>query len=53
MPIPGESVTLNGPALIAEGREEQTTLRTELKETLDELTYQALAEKDASVAGFS
>jgi len=50
VPIPGESVTLNGPALIAEGREEQTNLRTELKETLDELTYQALAEKDASIA---
>ena len=51
VPIPGESVTLNGPALISEGREEQTNLRTELKETLDELTYQALAEKDAAIAG--
>jgi len=51
VPIPGESVTLNGPALITEGREEQTNLRTELKETLDQLTYQALAEKDAAVAG--
>ena len=51
VPIPGESVTLNGPALITEGREEQTNLRTELKETLDQLTYQALAEKDATVAG--
>jgi predicted small secreted protein len=50
VPIPGESVTLNGPALISEGREEQVNLRTELKETLDELTYQALAEKDASIA---
>ena len=51
VPIPGESVTLNGPALISEGREEQANLRTELKETLDQLTYQALAEKDASIAG--
>jgi hypothetical protein len=50
VPIPGESVTLNGPALIAEGREDQANLRTELKETLDELTYHALAEKDASIA---
>ena len=49
--MPGESVTLNGPALISEGREEQANLRTELKETLDQLTYQALAEKDASIAG--
>ena len=51
VPIPGESVTLNGTALISEGREEQTALRTELKETLDQLTYQALAEKDAAIAG--
>jgi len=50
LPIPGESVTLNGPALISEGREEQTALRTELKDVLDELTYQALAEKDSAIA---
>ena len=50
LPIPGESVTLNGPALISEGREEQTALRTELKEVLDQLTYQALAEKDSAIA---
>jgi hypothetical protein len=50
LPIPGESVTLNGAALISEGREEQTALRTELKEVLDELTYQALAEKDSAIA---
>ena len=50
IPIPGESVTLNGGALISEGRETQTKLRDELKEVLDQLTYQALAEKDASIA---
>mgnify|MGYP003624784355 FL=1 len=50
VPIPGESVTLNGPALISEGRERQQTLREELKDTLDQLTYQALAAKDASIA---
>jgi predicted lipoprotein with Yx(FWY)xxD motif len=50
LPIPGESVTLNGPSLISEGREEQVALRTELKEVLDELTYQALAEKDSAIA---
>ena len=50
VPIPGESVTLNGPALISEGREDQVNLRTELKEVLDQLTYQALAEHDAAVA---
>jgi hypothetical protein len=50
IPIPGESVTLNGSALISEGRETQTKLRDELKEVLDQLTYQALAEKDASIS---
>jgi len=49
IPIPGESLTLNGPALIAEGREEQDKLREELKTTLDELTYAKLMEKDASI----
>jgi len=51
VPIPGESVTLNGPALISEGREDQTSLRTELKDVLDQLTYQALAAKEADIAG--
>jgi hypothetical protein len=50
VPIPGESVTLNGSALISEAREEQASLRTELKEVLDQLTYQALAEKDANIS---
>jgi hypothetical protein len=50
IPIPGESITLNGSALISEGRETQTKLRDELKEVLDQLTYQVLAEKDASIA---
>jgi len=50
IPITGESVTLNGSALISEGRETQTKLRDELKEVLDQLTYQVLAEKDASIA---
>jgi len=50
VPIPGESVTLNGPSLINEAREEQTNLRGELKEVLDQLTYQALAAKDSEIA---
>ena len=47
IPIPGESVTLNGDALLSQGKEEQETLRTELKELLDELTYNKLMEGDA------
>jgi hypothetical protein len=47
IPIPGESVTLNGDALLSQGKEEQEALRTELKELLDELTYNAMMTGDA------
>ena len=50
LPIPGEAITLNGPALITEGRETQEKLREELKTILDELTYNKLMEKDAGIA---
>ncbi len=49
VPIPGESVTLNGSALISEGKDEQEKLRTELKETLAELTYVKLTERDSTM----
>tara|TARA_R110000796_G_scaffold92563_3_gene196891 strand:- start:2327 stop:3619 length:1293 start_codon:yes stop_codon:yes gene_type:complete len=53
IPIPNESVTLNGPSLVSEAKEEQSTLREELKTVLDELTYEKLAEKDSNVSEFS
>lgn len=49
IPIPNESVTLNGEALITQGKEEQEKLREELKTLLEELTYAKLSETDASV----
>jgi len=49
VPIPGEAVTLNGSALISEGKDEQEKLRTELKETLAELTYAKMVEKDGAM----
>jgi hypothetical protein len=49
VPIPGESVTLNGPALISEGKDEQLKLRDELKTTLAEMTYAKIAEQDAGI----
>jgi len=49
IPIPGESVTLNGEALVSQGKEEQEKLRTELKEILDELTYAKLIAGDAEL----
>lgn len=46
IPIPGNDITLNGSALISEAKEEQLNLRNELKETLDQMVYAALAEQD-------
>lgn len=50
VPVPGDNITLNGTALINEGKAEQDALRNELKETLAEMTYAKLAEKDAGIA---
>lgn len=50
VPVPGQTINLNGTALIAEGKEEQNRLRDELKETLAEMTYPKLAERDAAMA---
>lgn len=49
VPIPGQQVTLNGPALLTEAKAEQQTLREELKTTLAELTYAKLSESDAGM----
>ena len=49
VPIPGESITLNGTALLSEAKTEQNALRDELKKTLEELTYAKLAEQDANL----
>ncbi len=48
LPIPGDSVTLNGSDLVSQGKEEQNALREELKATLAELTYQKIAEQEAA-----
>jgi N-acetylglutamate synthase/N-acetylornithine aminotransferase len=50
IPIPGESVTLNGTALISEGKEQQEKLREELKTMLEKITYSKLAEQTANDA---
>ena len=42
-------MTLNGPALVAEAKEEQTSLRDELKTVLDEMAYGSLVSKDAAL----
>jgi len=50
IPIPGASVTLNGPAMITEAKAEQKELREELQKVLDELTYQKLTEAQNDMA---
>ncbi len=49
IPIPGESVTLNGADLIAQAQTEQNALREELKAVLDEQTYGRLMAGDAEL----
>ena len=49
VPVPGQTVNLNGSALVNEAKTEQNALRDELKATLAELTYAKLAETDANM----
>ena len=49
VPIPGNDLKLNGSELITQAKEELKSLKTELQETLKELTYGKLAESDANL----
>jgi hypothetical protein len=49
VPIPGDNVTLNGADLLSQAKDEQDKLRTELKEQLDNLTYEKLIETDKNI----
>tara|TARA_R110001606_G_scaffold201786_1_gene349820 strand:+ start:433 stop:1704 length:1272 start_codon:yes stop_codon:yes gene_type:complete len=49
IPIPGNDIQLNGSDLVSQGQQEQEKLRDELKEVLNQLTYQQLAEDSAGV----
>ncbi len=50
VPIPGESVTLNYSELLSQAKDEQSSLKEELKAILDELTYQKLVEQDMEIS---
>ena len=50
IPIPGNSLQLNGTDLISQGREDQTKLKEELATLLDSLTYEKMLEGDAAKA---
>ncbi len=47
IPIPGDSVTLNGPDLVSKAVEMKDKLREELKKILDDMVYSKLAEDQA------
>jgi hypothetical protein len=49
IPIPGNEITLNGSELLSQAQTELTALRDELKDTLDQLTYDKLMESDAGL----
>jgi|TARA_Y100000034_G_C6857799_1_gene390073 hypothetical protein len=49
IPIPGENVTLNADALLSQAKDEQSTLREELKTILSEMTYDKMAETDSGM----
>ena len=46
IPIPGDSITLNGSDLLSQAKDEQTALREELNKQLDEMLYTKLVEAD-------
>ena len=49
IPIPGESITLNGADLRAQSKEEKDALKEELLKILEDTDYAILAEKRASI----
>ena len=49
IPIPGDAVTLNASELASQAKDEQESLKTELKELLDTLTYESLVDTDAKI----
>ena len=49
-PVPGADLQLNGDDLVSSGKEDKDKLMTTLKETLDNLTYDKIAEREATKA---
>lgn len=49
IPIPGNNITLDGKDLLASSKEKQESLRKELFDILDQLTYNELAKLDAEL----
>jgi len=50
IPIPNGDLILNGPELVANAREEQTSLRDEIRSLFDSMTYDNLAKSETEQA---
>lgn len=50
LPVPGDSITLNGTALLSESATEKKELRDELKTILAEMTYPKIVEQQATMS---
>ncbi len=50
IPIPNGDLTLNGPDLISDAKQEQDRLRSELREYLEEMTYDKVMLREADMA---
>jgi hypothetical protein len=50
IPIPGNDIQLNASELLSQAKDEQNSLKEELKQILDTLTYDAMVENDAKMA---
>ena len=50
VPIPGNSLKLNGDNLVSQGREDQGKLKEEMNNLLESLTYEKMVEGDANKA---
>jgi hypothetical protein len=50
IPIPGAEATLNGTDLVSQGREDKTTLLTELKELLDAMGRKSQMEQEQAIS---
>lgn len=50
VPIPGNSLQLNGTDLVQQGREDQSNLKEEMNTLLESLTYEKMLEGDANKA---
>jgi hypothetical protein len=50
VPIPNGTLTLDGPELVSQGREDQLNLRTKLEEEMESMSYDKLASSEAEMA---